>query len=312
MYLYKYKEGWIKTSSQTTYHTDDVLIKGGRYEKRVVCYPTGNYMGKKDIKINKIDIINKSFGVYSSEVNPPDSYVCNKGDKEFARFFYVSEGTIIFEKNTEKEIRVTKGEVVFLPYDVTYKSEWDVEQKGKYISVNFAFDIQYISLPEEICIVARDKHYVILEMFEELFEIWSKGELGYEIEILSGIYKIVHYVFKDMAYRTIKSKNNIIYKGILYIENHYVEDITVEQLAKMCHTSEGNFRRLFKKYKNMSPITYRNYLRMKKALMLINTKEYTITEVAEAVNMPNISYFYKCFKKTFGKTPKELLDFIEE
>jgi YesN/AraC family two-component response regulator len=272
----------------------------------------GDYMGKNDIAINKVEIINESFGVYSREVIPPVPYVCNKGDKVFDRFFYVKKGTIIFGKNTKKELRVSAGEIVFLPKDVTYKSQWDTAEKGEYITVNFAFDLQYISLPEEICIVARDKHHVILGMMEDLYKIWSKGELGYEIEFLSGVYKIVHHIFKDMAYRNIKSKNNTIYEGILYIENHYVEDITVEQLAKLCHTSEGNFRRLFKKYKNMSPITYRNYLRMKKALILLNTKEYTITEVAEAVNMPNISYFYKNFKKTFGKTPKELLDFIEE
>ena len=85
-----------------------------------------------------------------------------------------------------------------------------------------------------------------------------------------------------MTYKSIKSKNNVIYKGILYLENHYLEDITVEQLADMCHTSEGNFRRLFKKYKNMPPISYRNYLRMKKALMLLNSKEYSIVEVVLA------------------------------
>ncbi|UKI38466.1 MAG: AraC family transcriptional regulator [Clostridiales bacterium] len=45
-----------------------------------------------------------------------------------------------------------------------------------------------------------------------------------------------------------------------------MQDISVGDLAKMCSTSEGNFRRLFKKYKNMSPITYRNYLRIKKSV----------------------------------------------
>ena len=38
-------------------------------------------MGKTDIAINKVEIINESFGVYSREVIPPVPYVCNKGDK---------------------------------------------------------------------------------------------------------------------------------------------------------------------------------------------------------------------------------------
>ena len=269
-------------------------------------------MSKKDITINKIDIINKSFGVYSSEVIPPASYTCNKGDKQFSRFFYIIKGKIVFGKDTENELVAKEREIVFLPNDVTYKSEWLSGEKGKYISVNFAFDMQYINLPDEICIVATDQYGVTLEVFENLLQIWEKGELGYEIEMISGIYKLTHLVFKDMTYQKIKNRNNIIYKGILYMENHYVENVTVAQLADMCHTSEGNFRRLFKKYKKMSPIAYRNYLRMKKAIMLINSREYTIAEVADAVNMSNITYFYKIFKKTFGKTPKELIDFIDE
>lgn len=268
-------------------------------------------MGINEITINKIEIMNNSFGVYSAEVIPPDTYICRKGDKQFSRFFYVVNGSIIFDKGTDKELRVKKNEIVFLPNNITYKSEWDTFERGKYISLNFVIDDGYISLPGKICTVAYDRYGVFLDMFEKLFDVWSKGALGCEIEVLSGVYQVIHQVFYEMTYRKIKSKNNVIYKGIMYLESHYLEDITINQLADMCHTSEGNFRRLFKKYKNMSPITYRNYLRMKKALTLIHSKEYTITEVAEAVNIPNVSYFYKMFKKTFGKTPKELMDFIE-
>lgn len=269
-------------------------------------------MGINEILINKVKILNNSFGVYSAEVIPPSADTCNKNDKQFSRFFYVVNGTIIFNKGTAREIRVNKNEIAFLPYDVTYKSEWGMKEKGKYISVNFVLEDSYVRLPDEISVVSRDNHGILLDIFKNLFDVWTKGELGFEIEILSGVYKIMHHVFCEMAYQKIKSKNNVIYEGILYIENHYLEDITIEQLAKMCHTSEGNFRRLFKKYKNMPPITYRNYLRMKKALMLIKSKEYSITEVANAVNMPDLPYFYKTFKKTFGKTPKELINFIED
>lgn len=268
-------------------------------------------MSINEIRINKIEIINKSFGGYSGEVIPPDAYVCKKNDKQFSRFFYVVNGSIVFDKGTSKELRVNKNEIVFLPNNITYKSEWDTAEKGKYISLNFVIDDGYLSLPKKICTVVYDRLGTFLEMFEKLFDVWSKGALGYEIEFISGVYQVMHQVFCEMEYGKIKSNNNVIYKGIMYLENHYLEDITINQLADMCHTSEGNFRRLFKKYKNMPPISYRNYLRMKKALMLINSKEYSIIEIANAVNMPDIPYFYKTFKKVYGKTPKEMLNFIE-
>ena len=82
-------------------------------------------MGENEIKINKIEIINNSFGVYYGEVIPPDSCVCRKGDKDFSRFFYVLKGEIIFNKETERELRVKSGEIVYLPKDITYLSEWN-------------------------------------------------------------------------------------------------------------------------------------------------------------------------------------------
>ena len=92
----------------------------------------------------------------------------------------------------------------------------------------------------------------------------------------------------------------------MHLENHYLEDIGVTELAAMCNTSESNFRKLFARYKSMPPVTYRNYLRIKKAVTLIETGEYNVREAAEAVNIPDINYFHKLFKHFIGITPGEL------
>ena len=95
---------------------------------------------------------------------------------------------------------------------------------------------------------------------------------------------------------------------MLYLENHYLEDITTKKLADMCNTSESSFRRYFKKEKNMSPITYRNHLRIKKAYELIMSGEYNVSEVAAIVNIPDICYFNKLFKRTYNISPGSLLN----
>ena len=95
--------------------------------------------------------------------------------------------------------------------------------------------------------------------------------------------------------------------GILYLENNYLQDVTVSELAKMCNTSESNFRRLFKKYKKMSPVTYKNYLKIKKSCDLLRSGEYSIAEAADAVNIPDICYFYKLFIRFMNVTPKSFI-----
>ena len=231
------------------------------------------------------------FGVFMGTVSTPDVYVCTENDKLFSRFFYVINGTITFDKETEKEIVAQAGTIVYLPNNITYKSEWSAGEDGKYISVNFQLDELYITLPDRICIASVDKNSYYLNMFRNIYDIWIKGALGYKIEVLSEIYRLIYCLMNDSIYSHAKTEHHSIYKGILYLENNYLSDVSVKELAEMCSTCESNFRRLFRRYKQMSPVTYKNYLRIQKACDLLRTREYSVAEAAYAVNIDDISYF---------------------
>ena len=53
--------------------------------------------------------------------------------------------------------------------------------------------------------------------------------------------------------------------AVKYLENNYNERFSVNDLAKMCSFSIATFRRIFIRFKGMSPVEYRNRLRMEKA-----------------------------------------------
>ena len=161
------------------------------------------------------------FGVFSNTVKVPDFYVCKKGDKAFLRLFYVIQGSIVFNENTTHSLTAKAGDIVFLPSDIEYVSRWDDAQDGKYISINFMSNIPYISFPETICIAASDKYGMYLEMFENAYSIWTKGAIGYKFETLASIYKIIYQLFLDSTYKTLKRKENVIYKGIIYLRFLY-------------------------------------------------------------------------------------------
>ena len=98
-----------------------------------------------------------------------------------------------------------------------------------------------------------------------------------------------------------------IYEGISYLEKNYTKEITTEQLAVLCNMSESNFRRLFHRYSTLSPITYRNFLRMKHAREMLETGLYTVSEAAAIVNITDPFYFNKMFKKYFGTAPSNVI-----
>lgn len=251
--------------------------------------------------------ISYNLGVVSAVVNPPEKHICKKGDKKFARFFYTMYGKTIFNRDTKDELIAQKGDIVYIPNDIEYFSEWIIGQKGEYISVKFLTADLHFKMPERICTVINDKSGAYLDLFKSAKKVWTAGRPGYKIETLSILYKIIYNLYCEIVNKEIKSTYHSIYDGILYLENHYMEDVTVLQLAQMCNMSEGNFRKHFKKYSDMSPVSYRNYLRMKKACDLLKTGEYNVTEVSNMVNIYDNCYFHKLFKKYFNATPKSFI-----
>ena len=58
-----------------------------------------------------------------------------------------------------------------------------------------------------------------------------------------------------------------------------------------------------KKYNGISPLKYKNKLKMKHAKELLKSGLYTVSEVAEIVNCTDISHLNKLYKAEFGTTP---------
>ena len=94
--------------------------------------------------------------------------------------------------------------------------------------------------------------------------------------------------------------------AVLFIANHYQEDITLEALASMCRKSVSSFRRDFRNNMNTSPFEYLYHVRVTAAVNLLSTTSLPIQEIAAAVGYQSLSSFNRHFKRIAGKMPKEM------
>jgi AraC-like DNA-binding protein len=90
---------------------------------------------------------------------------------------------------------------------------------------------------------------------------------------------------------------------VRYIENHYQEDRRVSEYADMTYLSESHFRKLFSENTGMSPIEYRNTIRLKIASELI-AEGYTVSEAAESVGFNSTSFYCRLAKRQTKFLPK--------
>ena len=94
---------------------------------------------------------------------------------------------------------------------------------------------------------------------------------------------------------------------ILYISDHYTEDLTLQRIADDFHISPVYLSRSFKAETGKNIITFINSIRIEKAKLLLASGHYQAREAALMVGFHNSQNFYNVFKKTEGATPAEYL-----
>lgn len=97
-----------------------------------------------------------------------------------------------------------------------------------------------------------------------------------------------------------------IKKTLYYIESHFREQITIEEIARSANISVSTLLRLYHDILHTTPIQYVLKYRLEQIKdELINNPYMPIADIAYSCGFNDISYFNRCFLKAFGETPSE-------
>ena len=221
--------------------------------------------------------------------------------RETNGFVYVISGAIEFSLVGSKEKQyIGAGSFAFYPSGTRYKSEY-IEDSTTIIVAQF--DLTYGTLPPPLDRVGVFPAYDLGGLFEEIF---SRGEV-HSTDGLSAAY--TSYKMHEIIYRALYALNRPEKKfrklipALRDMQRNYEKQRKVSEYAEMCSMSEPGFRRLFGEYTSLSPIEYRNNIRLEVARKLIETGEYLVEEAAFTVGYTNVSFFCRSYKSRYGKTP---------
>jgi len=115
-------------------------------------------------------------------------------------------------------------------------------------------------------------------------------------------YQIIKLLLNLSSEKGQKQTANIA-RAIAFINEHYQEKITVQELAEELNLSASHFFSIFKKAMGVSPIAYLNHYRLSRAAELLVGTDITISEIANSVGITDAVYFDKLFKRTFQVSP---------
>lgn len=219
------------------------------------------------------------------------------------RFVYIVKGKGCFALQ-DKTLCAGERDMVYLPGETAYRSHWPEDSEFMVVDLLLhnaeGAPIRFGETPD---ILFSDTHGAYRGLLEELAaKADASGPFDW-LERLSLSFKLLCEMARDTNRSELDAQKRKIKEGLNYLQNNFTEDFPVSRLAEMCCLSSGRFRRIFTETMGMTPVEYRNKLRIQKAQTMLKTGNFTVGEVAEAVGISDIKYFSKLFKRHIGISP---------
>lgn len=144
---------------------------------------------------------------------------------------------------------------------------------------------------------------VALENLTDLADkVTEQLDARYLCEVLEEIVDFMMSVRQESVADTTRG---LIKQAAAYIDEHYVDELTLSSLAKQFHVENSYFSRLFRQETGENVMLYIAKTRIRHAKEYMLQKEKSLTEIAFLTGYDDYTYFNRVFRKITGKSPSD-------
>lgn len=253
---------------------------------------------------------------------------------EYVQINYIYQGKAKHVIN-KHEFDVIKGDIFVIPPYIphmiissqnTSAEIYEFEFLPKFINQNFEniqntesfLDFAYIEpflvsenlVKPRLNLVGKEQVEIENILYEALHEFEEKKP-GYILLIRSLLLKLLVLVGREFTVDLENSESRSIYDrhrdailgSIQYINEHYPEELSVEDVAKKFMLSQSYFSYLFKSITSKTFTEYLNGLRISNALELLKKTDKRVLDICYEVGFNNVNHFNRMFRQQIGMSP---------
>jgi two-component system, response regulator YesN len=179
--------------------------------------------------------------------------------------------------------RITPGQLELWKQEFSlFQARWLKEVLGEELSDRADEGLQIADMPSPL----HKDGALSLDLWEE--------QLTEKLNALASLYK-----------RRLHEDKHVIYEIAKYVQLHYQEDITLQDIADRFFLSREYISRKFKQEFKENLSDYVGRIRIEKAKLLLMNPGCRIAQIAQLVGYQDEKYFSKVFKRMTGFTPGE-------
>lgn len=196
------------------------------------------------------------------------------------------------------------------------------ETVSRYIAV--MIDTHY--LEEQLSVYKKSIHEIhntmicpssqrLVDELKEFMTEYEEAVPGYEPLLKASALKITHLIIRQLL--DLKHPGSVIMhrmsvnKALEFLNEHYGEKISLNDLAKAANCSDSHFSRIFKEETGLAPSDYIMKVRLDYAKRMLRSDEKTLTQIALDCGFNSSSYFSHCFSRAFNISPSDFKKSME-
>ncbi|WP_034552312.1 helix-turn-helix transcriptional regulator [Carnobacterium funditum] len=243
---------------------------------------------------------------------------------DFLELSIIIDGESLYTIN-DHTVRLEKGTILLFNPGLDHHEHSDAAMKNTQLHIGFrnvvldCFPKDFFPVDSPVIHLMEQHHTEFFAICRKIIAERSANEPGLELMLKSLVTQLIVFLLRDKYALTNKhtrvtltaeeqkkqqTANDIIH----YLEAHYIEDITLNDLARNYYLSPTNLSRIFKEETGDSPINYLIKIRLEQAKLLLATQTgITIKEISKLIGYNDALYFSKLFKKHYGQSPSAFL-----
>lgn len=154
-------------------------------------------------------------------------------------------------------------------------------------------------------IVRHDQDPFVASMVQDILQEMTQKPDNYRFyvrHLVNALLCKLARVASDSDHRG-DGKPFLVAPALRYINERFMEEFSIDDLARACQMSPSYFRRVFRETMGAGPLEYLNRTRITRACSLLQMTDLSVLSVGEAVGFRSLSSFNRHFAEIMGLSP---------
>lgn len=238
---------------------------------------------------------------------------------------YVQSGSMCYKVNNQT-YHLREGDIIFNNSNALHSGAMENHMDCAYIPITFDPRLIYGFFQSTICTRYVDPiiqnpsvsaihidqsqpwHETFRDRMLEVIALDKKRPDFYELDISIRMQIMWRLLAGHLPLQSVPAADLVEYdrikKIISYIEQNYMNKITLKDISNLIHLCESECTRLFKRHMNTTLFSFLQEYRIERSLEYLNAGE-AISLVAEKAGFGDSNYYSKVFNRIKGCSPRE-------